>query len=594
MKILGMVDIRKSIQSKIFLSFILVIMLPSVMIGVSSYYISVNILTQKVSSSFSETVLYVKNSLERELYQIKQISDYIFVDKDLKEAIIMKHIQPYKSIEAEERVQAKLENYLISSTFNNIKVIKVYGYNGFEMSFGDNGEAFDLDNQKIRDSRWYKAALKDTAKTLWAGMHESFLKERGKEPKYSISLFRVIKDQYYKDNIGVVYISLEPEIFSKLADSFNTKSEIYIVDNHDSIVNNPKSKTNIEGLTNILEENKYNNSQDCIVKEDKKKGIMYFYYFLNDFNWKVVGIIPISEIARDNTKIFNVTAIVFIISFIFSCIIWFFISSGIVGPVRKLTEATKSIRRGNFNIKVEYASKDEIGILTNSFNYMVEKINDLLKQVLDEHMRKKDAEYKALQAQINPHFLYNTLNSIRWMAIIQKADNIKNVVDALGRLLRSCTSKVDQYITIREEIDNLKDYIYIQKIAYKNKFQVEWDVAEDITQYKCIKFILQPLVENAIFHGIQPKEQYGTIWITIRKQNDFIIFSVKDDGVGMTEEQIKRLLSTDSDSVKKFSGIGISNINERIQLTYGGRGSLTIDSEEGEYTNITIKIPVID
>jgi two-component system sensor histidine kinase YesM len=225
---------------------------------------------------------------------------------------------------------------------------------------------------------------------------------------------------------------------------------------------------------------------------------------------------------------------------------------------------------------------------------MIEKINDLLKQVLDEHIRKKDAEYKALQAQINPHFLYNTLNSIRWMAMIQKADNIKKVVDALGRLLRNCTSKVDEYICIREEIENLKDYIYIEKIAYKNKFQVEWDIDQEVLQYKCIKFILQPFVENSIFHGIQPKEQYGTIWISVKKQNDLIMFSIRDDGVGMAEEQVKDLLSNDIDGIKEFSGIGISNVNERIQMAYGRQGGIFVESKLGEYTNITIKIPAIE
>lgn len=596
MKLPHLLNIRKSIHSKIFLSFILVIMLPSIIIGISSYYISINILTQKVSSSFSETVLYVRNSVERELYQIKQISDYIFIDKDIKEAILKKYTHPYESIEAEERVQRKFENYVIANIFNNIKVVKIYGLNGFEMSFGDNGEIFNLDNQKIVNSEWYKAVLQNTAKTLWAGMHESFLKERGATPKYSISLFRVIKDPYYQHNIGVIYVSLQPEIFSNLTANLhlNNKSEIYILDNHDKIVNNPNSKINVQEIYHILEKNNNVSQQDYLIKEDKKTGKMFFYYFINDFNWKVVGMIPISELTRDNKIIFNVTGAAFLVSFIFSSIIWYFISYSIVGPVKRLTRATKYIRDGNFNIKVQCSSRDELGILTNNFNYMIEKINDLLKQVLEEHTRKKDAEYKALQAQINPHFLYNTLNSIRWMAMIQKADNIKNVVDALGRLLRSCTSKVDQYITIGEEIDNLKDYIYIEKIAYKNKFQVEWDVDEEVLQYKCIKFILQPLVENAIFHGILPKERYGTIWISAKKQNDFIMFSVKDDGDGMTKEQIKDLLSADRGMSKKFSGIGISNVNERIQMTYGGCGTLDIESEKGEYTNIIIKIPIFE
>lgn len=596
MRLLRLFNIKRSIHSRIFLSFILVTMLPSAMIGIGSYFLSVNILTQKVSSSFSETVFYVRNSVEKELYQIKQISAYIYIDMDLKEAIMKKYSQSSSSMEAEKRVQEKLKNYLIATTFNNINAIKVYGFNGFNMSFGENGKQIDLDDKKIINSQWYNEALQNNAMTLWAGIHGSFLKERGTTPQYSISLFRVIKDKYYKQNIGVVYISLDPEIFSSLTKNLNlnSKNEIYILDNNNRIVNNLNPKVSADEITKILAENNNVNPMDYFVKEDKNNRRKYFFCLINDFNWKVVGMVPIDEVTKDNKEIFNITAAAFFVSFVFSCIIWYFVSSSIVEPVKRLTQATKSVRNGNFDIQVQYASNNELGILTSNFNYMVKKINDLLKQVLDENIRKKDAEYKALQAQINPHFLYNTLNSIRWMASIQKADNIKNVVDALGRLLRNSTSKMDQYITIREELDNLNDYIYIQKIAYKNKFQVEYDISEEVLQYKCIKFILQPLVENAIFHGIQPKNYRGTIWISISRQSDFIRFSVKDNGVGMSNEEIAKLLSNENETIKKFNGIGINNIHERIQMTYDGRATFSIESEQGEYTDIIIKVPVIE
>lgn len=592
MRFIRLLDFRKSIHSKIFFTFILIILLPSIIIGVSSYYISVNILTQKVSSSFSETVLYLKKNVEIQLKQIAQISDYVFLDNDIKEAILKKHTEPRKSIEAEERVQKKFENYLIANIFYNVKVVKIYGLNGFEFSFGDNGELINLDNNRITNSQWYKEVLGDNASTLWVGIHESFLKDRGVNSKYSISLFRVIKDRYYKRNIGVMYVSIQPEVFSNLTGdlNINTRSDIYILDNHNHVVNNFGSKANIKEVTSIVENNNGENKKEYFVEEDKKNKKMYFCYYVNDFDWKVVGVIPISELAGDNKMIFNVTVVAFLMSFLFSGMIWYFISSSIVGPVKKLTQATKYVRDGNFDIQVQCSSKDELGILTNNFNYMIKKVNDLLKEVLDENIRKKDAEYKALQAQINPHFLYNTLNSIRWMAIIQNADNIKKVVDALGRLLRNSTSKIDQYITISEEIDNLKDYIYIQKIAYKNKFNIEWDIDEETLSYKCIKFILQPLVENAIFHGIEPKEQYGTIWISIKKQDRFIVFTVKDDGIGMTDEQIKSVLSVKNSEKNKFSGIGISNVDERIRMAYGSDCGLFIESKEGEYTNTILKI----
>lgn len=595
MKLLNILDVRKSIHRKIFLSFIFVTMILSVMIGVSSYYISVNILTQKVSSSFSDTVLYIGSGVKGELNKIKQLADYIYINKDLKEAILKKNSQPFVSADAKDRVKEKLNDYLIATTFNNLKVIKIYGLDSFEMSFGDSVELKNLDNREIINSQWYKEAMQNSTKTLWAGRHESFSKEPNISSKYSISLFNAIKDQYFQKNIGVMYMNFDSQIFSNLTDKLNytNKSEIYILDNNNEVVNNYKSRITSEEIDSIIGESGSVNHEDYFIKKDAKNKKMYFCYFINDFNWKVVGMIPISELTRDNKEIFNATVIAFLISFAFSGIIWFFISSSIVEPIKRLTQATKAVRNGNFNIKVQYSSKNELGTLTSNFNYMVEKINDLLKQVIEENNRIKDAEYKALQAQINPHFLYNTLNSIRWMAILQKADNIKKVVDALGRLLRNSTNKVDTCITIGEEIDNLKDYLYIQKIAYKNKFHVEWNVEEDILQYKCIKFILQPLLENAIFHGILPKEKYGNIWIKVSRQEDSIVFSVKDDGVGMSIEQISNLQCSENETNKKFNGIGINNINERIQMTYEGKGNLTIASIEGEYTNIVINIPII-
>lgn len=595
MRLLNILNNRKSIHRKIFLSFILVTLVPSVIVGVSSYYISVKILTQKVSSSFSDTVQYIGSSVQGELLQIKQLADYIYINKDLKEAIVEKNAQPFVSAEAKDRVKEKLNDYLIATTFNNLKVIKIYGEDDFEISFGDGVELKNLDNREIINSHWYKEALQNSAKTLWAGRLASFSKESGAEPKYSISLFKAIKDQYFQKNIGVMYISFDSQLFSNLTDKLNyaNNSQIFILDNNNEIVNNYRSEMSPEEIAGIVGENDSPNHEDYFIKEDKKNKKMYFIHYINDFKWKVFGVIPISELARDNKEIINATAVAFLISFAFSCIIWFYISFGIVEPIKRLTQATKAVRNGNFNIKVQYSSADELGTLTNNFNYMVEKINELLQQVVDENNRKKDAEYKALQAQINPHFLYNTLNSIRWMAIIQKAENIKKVVDALGRLLKNATNKVDTCITIGEEIDNLNDYLYIQKIAYKNKFHVEWAVDEEVLKYKCIKFILQPLVENAIFHGILPKDSYGNIWIRIERQQDTIMFSVKDDGVGMSKEQTADLLYSGNETNKKFNGIGIGNISERIQMTYGSKGNLHIESVEGEYTNIIINIPEI-
>ncbi len=256
--------------------------------------------------------------------------------------------------------------------------------------------------------------------------------------------------------------------------------------------------------------------------------------------------------------------------------------------------ATRLIHEGDFGIRVNYTSEDEIGILADNFNYMSEKIEHLLSRMVEENAKKKDAEYKALQAQINPHFLYNTLNSIRWMAIIQNADNIKKMVEALARLLANTTSKSGAFVTVEDEINNLNDYIYIQKIAYKNKFKVKWDVDESTLSFYCIKFILQPVVENAIFHGIDPKDGSGTISISIQKNENSLFIEIKDDGVGMNQSKLKDLLSGKSDENKKFTSIGISNVYERIKMTHGEAADMTIESIPGEGTMVSIHMPLME
>src|SRR5690606_2842455 len=217
---------------------------------------------------------------------------------------------------------------------------------------------------------------------------------------------------------------------------------------------------------------------------------------------------------------------------------------------------------------------------SDSFNYMIERVHILFNNLLEE-------QYKTLMTEINPHFLYNTLNSIRWMAIIQKADNIKEAIDALSRLLLNTINQTERFVTIEEELQNLRDYVYIQKIRYNDRFQIKYDIVKDVLNQKCLRFMLQPFVENAIFHGIDPEKNMLTIEISIYEEVDNIVFVVKDDGVGMTQEKLKEIFEAESDS----SGIGIKNVNNRIKMIYGQSYGVEIKSKEGSYTEVKMELP---
>ncbi len=586
---------RKSIQNKIFWPVMALIILPSFFIGFSAYFISIDTVKKEVSVSFAESVDYTRKSVETELYQIKQIADYIFMDTDLKDAIIQKDQDLKTSIAAEDRLLKKLEQYVITNTFRNIESLKVYGNSGYELSFGDSSVLTNINDERIKTTLNYYLAVHSTGKIIWYGIHDEYLKVRTDGKHEVVSFVRAVRDKYYNENIGAIYMSFSAEPFSALTSNLNrnTKSKIFIFDNDNEIVN-----TGNAGIDRMLmaraqavleyEGALQNNSLNQFEFDDH----MYFTSLIDEFGWKVVGIIPTSEIAKNNRNILRAAALAFGLSFIATGFIWWAISVGIVRPVKQLTRAARSIRKGEFGVRVDYRSEDEIGILTNNFNFMSEKIEDLLQQMIEENSHKKDAEYRALQAQINPHFLYNTLNTIRWMAIIQNADNIKKMVEALSRLLANTTSKVGQFITIGDEINNLKDYIYIQKIAYKNKFKVFWDVDEETLSCRCIKFFLQPVVENAIFHGIDPKDGVGTISISVRRKEQSIVIEVVDDGIGMSSKKANDLLHGKQEEGRKFSGIGISNVYERIKMTYEEKSNMTIESKPGEGTSVVIVIPM--
>ena len=205
---------------------------------------------------------------------------------------------------------------------------------------------------------------------------------------------------------------------------------------------------------------------------------------------------------------------------------------------------------------------------------------------------KRIAEIKTLQAQINPHFLSNTLNTVKWLANAQKADNIETLVSSLIKLLHVSMGKGGDYISIREEIEYIRSYIQIQEFRYFDKFEVIFNIEEDILDYKILKFILQPIIENSIIHGIGPMDQKGLISVKAYKSEEELFFSVTDNGAGICDDKIEQVLKSNGSS-STFSRIGIYNVNERIKLNFGEQYGLNIQSVEGLYTSVEIILPII-
>lgn len=554
---------------------ILATVFPTAAIGISSYLISIDILKTKVSESVTESLGFIKNGIENEMKQVEQISSYMYINNDIRKILAKDFVENTpESYYAMVKASEAFSLYSIHSrNFSYISSIQVLGENGVNLLYGEEtGNFYRKNLNEMKTNVWYEEAEQLNGKIYWVGKDDNYndpSKVAGK--KQLISMARTIKDMNMVDNVGMIYISFDNSMFQEMLrnSSIQKGGKILVIDNHDEVVYTSEDFDLDRGKRSLSQIKGQQKQQGYLLDSDTADKQLTAYYYISRYGWWVMETLPYNELIKDNKLIFKVTITVFLICLLVSGLIWYLLAYKFVKPIKDLIVTMRSIKEGQLVAKAKIQSDDEIGVLSNSFNYMIDRIHILFMKVLEEQEMKKNAEYKALQAQINPHFLFNTLNSIRWMAIIQKADNIKDTIDTLGRLLENSTNSVEPFICIEDEIQNIKDYLSIQKMRYKDKFDVVFEIEPQLLQCFCIKFMLQPLVENAIFHGIEPKPGFGTIQITARLVGNDIQMMVRDNGMGMDEQRIEEILHNTEQTRQGLNGIGIQNVNDRMRMTYG-------------------------
>ena len=302
------------------------------------------------------------------------------------------------------------------------------------------------------------------------------------------------------------------------------------------------------------------------------------------------------QVMRESYVRWQILSIILVFSAVaFSVVAAWSLSRSIYTPIKKLHDVTTTITKNDLQALMTSDNVDEITELGMSFNIMIGKIKELLDSKMKEQENLKKAELRALQAQINPHFLYNTLDTIIWMAESNKTDDVVKIVSALSSFFRISLSKGMDWITIGEELERIRSYLTIQQMRYRDILNFRIEADENVLENTILKLILQPLVENALYHGIKNKRQGGTIIVRAkRKGNDEVQLEVEDDGIGFTPGKLEKLragLHEDTDDIKLESGYGIGNVNKRIRLYYGEPYGLTVESEYNTGTRVTLVIP---
>lgn len=580
-----------SIKSKLLLSYLVLIVIPLGLITWLTYNKSSKITEDNMMKITSLALDQISNSLETKLSDISKVSEAVINNYDIQEILVRDLQEP--DIMKQVLDARKMELFLKSfQNSRDVYRVRLFVNDGLIYA-NENTNFFNM--KQITREPWYEQITSNSGSIHWTPSY--LLKyDAIEESKSVISAVRVINNyKAFGEYIGVVCVdTLEEKIVDILQKSTLTKNGvIYIIDENGEVVSSSNRELTKAMITGG-EKSYYFPSQDAKWEKIKIDGqtMLTSYRKVKLSGWKLVAVIPLEDILTSNIILRNYSlALLVAIGFI-AYGLALSISFYIVKRINRLIKTMRVAQEGNLKVRVKIDGKDEIGELEKNFNQMIEGMTLMVEEKYKMGKELKNAELKALQAQINPHFLYNTLDLINWRANRYKAQDIKFIVSTLARFYKLSLSKGREIVSIADELAHVEAYVQIQNKRFKDKIHFTIDVDEKIRSFGIIKLILQPIVENAILHGINEKEDpSGNITIKGNLGEESILLIIMDDGVGMSEEMLRTIL--DRKIKKETGGYGVKNVDERIKIFYGEQYGLSYKSMPGMGTIVEIRIPAI-
>lgn len=554
--------------------------------------INSRILENKIGDASIQTLSTISSSIDSLFENINNYSKMILSNEDIQKTLThnseyipgtLLHKSGYFDFQGARKVDVLLESYI--EAMPNIASIYLFDNNGNKYAV-DRQSVKNLKCQNIEQADWYNEVVKKKGRyiiTVNAG--GIFEEDNGK--KY-ISFIRIINDfQNYKP-IGVMIINVSVDTLKTTYNKAVSGNKVYIAvfDKGNTVVDFDNAPFSTEGITSKINENNFDSE---ILKIDKKLFLVSTVTSKESY-LRFVSVIPFNEVMSEYHMFDLIAFFIILLNSIFLFIGTIFITRLITIPIKKLIESMKKAEKGEFIEVYIRSGDDEIGELRDGYNAMVSEIRNLIEKIMMEQKIKRKAELNILQEQIKPHFLYNSLDAIAYMAVAGKGDEAYNLIMALSNYYRTSLSKGSEVITIYNEVEIVRNYLSIQKVRYPNLFIDEYGVDESIGEVKIVKLILQPLVENALYHGIKPKGESGKIRISVKKEDKCIKLSVEDDGVGINEEKLRKINSSELDG--NISSFGLRGTIERLKIFYGIENIYEITSEEGYGTKINITLPI--
>ncbi len=567
------------LRSKFILLFCLLITIPILVIGAITYQKYSSDVERNTAELTYQVVNQIKINLDRYVKEMERLTLTPHYDDNVME-ILRNHNGPYQDqiyLTTDETLKMNL--YISSLTFDRSEIEGM-------LIFTNDGSIFSNLDQSVSkywepgSSGWMEAVKEKDGGLVIIPPHEAsyYLKKRS-----VVSVARVVREPYTNEMLGIVKVDLTPKGFETILDSvsFSKRSRLYIKDKEGALL--------------------YSSADDAAGSSDShiSAEIESDYTGL-----QVIGIIPREDMRQDARDLTRFTLVITLIALLFAYMIAVFTSNRLVKPIAHLQSKMRQVQRGLFKERAIVTTNDEIGQLTEGFNTMIGEIEHLVKEVYETRLREREAELSALQSQIHPHFLYNTLEMINMLALQGKQRELSSIVTSLGKLLRYTVDKRENQVLLQDEIRFVESYLQIQELRLGDKLQTEIGIDPSFDYCQVPKLILQPLVENVIEHALG--EAPVRIRLTASSRGDELILSIRDNGRGMSRERMewleKQLNTAEQDreldrhdnggfgKIKK--GFALKNVHQRIRLLYGEPYGITLDQTAQQGVSIFIRLPI--
>lgn len=592
---------RKKIVLKLFFLYFAAISIPVALLGVVSFQMS-SAAVEKDYINFKESLnLQISSSIDENLTNMTKQSASITINMDDISSFL--DYTPDTIDDNYFQIQKRINNYFLSITQDNERLegVGLIDMNGDTVFYIDKDESsFNLIS--VKDEPWFAETLKANGAPLLLEPHlNKFLFYNGAEAtdrKKVISISRVIKD-YNDNNIvkGVLILDQNIEQFAKLVASAKT----------------------IEGETLLIlgKENSLVYSNDVLLDEAIEKEIVHAANerepgtytvsiggkkVLLSFNasspsgWKVISVIPLSVVSQKSSFLKKINATLLFILVIVVLIISSIVSSLINHPLKTLIASFRKLQKGDFQTTVAVKGEDEFAQIGLTFNKMVMSMRELIEQKYELNLLKQQAELESLQSQINPHFLYNTLSSVKSVIDQKDFEKASMLVQSLSDIFRYSLNRGKFVVDFSEELDHVRKYLFIQETRFSGKYDIVYDIDREVLGYPILRMTLQPLVENALTHGLEPKRGHGTLSIVAKAFSDKLHLYVVDDGTGIPSDELEKmnmllLLDPAVQMERSPDKVGIYNVNARLRFFFGGEYGIQVTSAVGVGTKVKITLP---